>query len=129
VARLHRVDPALIVKPNRTRRVYYARLVVAKLLWRRGYSSPRIGGMLGHDHTTILFYVGKLAKKPTSPKPPRPKPPAKKRWGKPHIAHLKCKGCRYCIRPKQLRSKFLVPYAGADMRDYQWKPKAEEITT
>lgn len=132
VAGLHGIDPADITRPNRTPKVYRARLVVAKLLDRRGYSSPQIGKMLNHDHTSILFYLGKLKKKPSPPRPPRvkvAKPPAKRRWHKPRIAHLKCKGCFLCITKDRVRRGFLVPYAGADMTEYQWKLRAQEIRT
>lgn len=130
VAGMHGVDPADITRPNRTKKVFRARVVVAKLLDRRGYSSPRIGEMLNHDHTTILFYIGRLARKPTKPKPSMvkiAKSPAKKRWGKPRIAHLKCKGCFRCVTRDRARRGFLQPYAGADMTEYQWKPRAQEI--
>lgn len=130
VAGMHGVDPADITRPNRTQKVFRARVVVAKILDRRGYSSPQIGAILNHDHTTVVFYLGRGQKAPSAPRPPKPpRPPAKKRWGKPRIAHLKCKGCRLCVRPDKLRSKYLVPYAGADMIEYQWKPRAQEIRT
>lgn len=128
VAGMHGVDPADITRPNRTQKVFRARVVVAKLLDRRGFSSPQIGAILNHDHTTILFYLGKLARKPKPPRSPRPpKPRAKKRWGKPRIAHLKCKGCFRCVTKDRVRRGFLQPYAGADMTEYQWKPRAQEI--
>jgi len=127
VAGVHGVDPADITRPNRTQKVFRARVVVAKMLDRRGFSSPQIGAMLNHDHTTILFYLGRSGKRPSRPRPPRPpKPRAKKRWGKPRIAHLKCKGCRLCVTAP-VRRGFLIPYAGADMTEYQWKPRAQEI--
>lgn len=129
VAGMHKVDPALLTSRCRVQKVFRARVVVAKLLDRRGYSSPQIGAALNCDHTTIIFYLGRGKKKPSAPRPPRPpKQKARPRWRRPYIAHLKCKGCRLCVT-KSIRRGFLIPYAGADWTEYQWKPRAQEIRT
>ncbi len=48
----------LIMGKCRWRDVVLARAEAARRLRLRGYSSPKIGAMLGKDHTTILFYLG-----------------------------------------------------------------------
>lgn len=117
VAYMHKVDPADITRSNRRVPVVRARVAVAKILTRRGYSTGRIGKMLNCDHTTVVFYLGRGKKKPrltVRPKKAKP-PPAKRRWKKPRIAHLKCKGCWMCKpQPK------LIRFAGYDPTDRQW---------
>lgn len=128
IAKEHGVDPARITGRCRVQRVFRARVEVAKRLRERGYSTTRIGAILNLDHTTIVFYLGSGKRKP-SPLRVRPvKPPARRRWHKPWIAHLKCKGCHRCIRAGCWPRRWLVPYAGADMTDYHWKERADAQT-
>lgn len=116
VAELRGVDPALIVQPCRVSKVYRARMEVAQRLAAEcGYSTPAIGRILNHDHTTILFYLGRFKKKPG---PERITKPRKRVWKMPRVRHL-----RWVKRPTRL---FLVPYAGADMTDYHWKERPHQ---
>lgn len=108
VAARRGIDPLLIVNPCRRPRVFHARAEVAKALDSRGYSSPRIGSILNHDHSTILFYLGRGKKSPSAEPPP--KPPKKRRWKSPRVRHLRWLP-RICLKP----------YAGADMTEYVWK--------
>ena len=126
VAASRGIDPRDIIRPNRTKKVFRARIEVAKLLDARGYSTPRIGAILKHDHTTIVFYLGRGKKRPGPEKPPKIKAakiPARPRWHKPRIQHLKCKGCFRCktVGERMHHRGYLKPYAGADMTEYQWK--------
>lgn len=110
VATKHGVDRDLLVRRCRIRKVFRARVEAAqRLSVELKYSTPQIGRLLGHDHTTIVFYLGRLERKPSEPKPPRP--PKKRRWKPPQVRHI-----RWVDKPKH----FLKPYAGADMTDYQW---------
>ena len=129
----HGVDAVLLAAPSRRTKIVRARLAAARALDALGYSSPRIGHFLNHDHSTILFYLGKLKKKPTrmllSPKVEEIRKP---RWRRPRIGHLRCKGCFRCrvAQPAQsrvIRRNYLQPYAGADFADdYKWTPINEE---
>jgi hypothetical protein len=108
IAALRGVDPRDITRPCRRKKVFRARIEVAKLLDARGYSTTRIGHILRHDHTTIVFYLGRGKKQPSVPV-----------WRKPKIRTL-----RVIVPPKpapQVRQLYLKPYAGADMREYCWQ--------
>lgn len=107
------VTPAQIVSRCRRQKVFRARVEVARRLDARGYSTTQIGAALGHDHTTIVYYLGRAKKKPTPEPPPR--------WRKPRIAHLsRCKRLPVPEPPKP-RKRYLVPYAGAYMPEYEWR--------
>jgi hypothetical protein len=114
IAALRGVDPNKIANPCRAPKVYRARIEVAKRLSDRGYSTTRIGQMLNHDHTTIVFYLGRAKKKPARPV-----------WQKPKVRTL----CVIAQRrpPPPVRKLYLKPYAGADMTEYQWKPREERL--
>lgn len=116
VADRRHVDPALIVAKCRSEKVFRARAEVAKLLHAHGYSSCRIGRMLNHDHSTILYYLGHAKKRPKPEIDPRP------RWRRPRVRHL-----AWLAKPRRPKKPelYLVPYAGADMIDYQWKERAD----
>lgn len=122
VAAEHGVSPELIAEQCRRRPVVLARREVMRRLHACGrYSAAQIGRFLNHDHTTVLYAIGCLQKKPS-------KPP----WSAPVIRHLHCQGCRLCffptprpapeveepIRPKEKR--YLIPYVGADFNTYRW---------
>jgi hypothetical protein len=114
------VAPALITSQCRTDAVFYARCEVSKRLRARGYTTPQIGKLLNHDHTTIVFYLGLCKKKPTPP-----------RWRAPKIKHLNC-FCRLCYFPAlappktpKPQRRYLTPYAGADMNEYVWRERAQ----
>ena len=107
------VDVAMILSRCRVQSVFRARIEIAKRLSEAGYSANKIGKFLNHDHTTILFYLGRHSvKKPSAERPP--KPPRKRAWKPPRVRHL------IWIRRQR---HFLIPYAGADMTDYQWKER------
>lgn len=113
VARERGVDPSQLTRPCRIKKVFRARAEVARRLDALGYSTPRIGAVLGHDHTTIFYYLGRGKRKPT----PEPAP----RWRKPHIAFLsRCKPLPM-PEPSKPKRRYLVPYAGAYMPEYEWK--------
>lgn len=73
VAALYGIDPLEIVGASRRQKAFRARVEVAHLLTRRGYSSTRIGIAIGKDHTTVVFYLGRGRKGPSPEKhgPPR----------------------------------------------------------
>ena len=79
---------------------------VAELLFARGYSMPRIGRVINHDHTTVVFYLGTGKKKPS-----------KLVWRAPKIRGLKWIKPKKAVAPKV----YVRPYAGADMTDYRWR--------
>jgi hypothetical protein len=101
------LDPRQIVTPGRKQKVHRARAEVAILLSQCGFSSPQIGRMINHDHTTVLYYLGRGKK--------RMRPPV---WKTPKVRTLQV--IRPDKPPKPTR-KYLTPYAGADWREYQWK--------
>lgn len=96
-----RVEPLKIIGKCRSAPVVHARIEVAKRLVARGYSTPRIGQILGKDHTTILFYLGNGKKKPTPEK-----------YGPPKWSTARNRGWRKRPKPEPV----LVPYAGAERR-------------
>jgi hypothetical protein len=107
-----------IVSHCRIGKVYRARMEVAKRLDACGYGSSQIGRLLHHDHTTILFYLGRIQKRP-----------AQEKWRAPRVRHLNC-FCHRCYfpvapppKPAKPRKLYLTPYAGAD-DDYVWKERA-----
>lgn len=122
VACRRRVDPKKIVGRCRSQAVFYARVEVAKQLSARGYTTSMIGAVLGHDHTTIVYYLGRAKKRP---KPePEPKPARKQRWKPPRVRHV-----RWLTRAKPTDpGLYLVPYAGADMTEYHWRKRSHAHT-
>lgn len=116
VARRRGVDPEMIASKCRRSKIFYARIEVAKRLDERGYSTSRIGAVLGHDHTTVVYYLGRAQKRP---KPePEPKPGRKRKWRPPVVRHVRW----LATRPSN-PGLYLVPYAGADMSRYVWRPR------
>lgn len=105
------VDPHKIVSPCRVKKIYRARIEVARRLDARGYSTTRIGAILNHDHTTIVFYLGRGKKKPARPI-----------WRTPMVKHVRFIKPRKPPHPKQIRF-YLQPYAGADMTEYHWQER------
>lgn len=86
--------------------VVQARKEIATRLAIAGHNINRIASELNRDRTTILYYMGikdggivKL----------------RVRFRKPGVLD------RY--RPKKSGAKYLVPYAGADMKEYEWKER------
>ena len=49
-----------IIGPNRSRRIAYARAIIASELREQGLSYPEIGRALGKDHSSVIYMV-KLA--------------------------------------------------------------------
>lgn len=111
IAALRGIDPLKIINPCRTPKVFRARVEVAKRLDQRGYSTGRIGAMLNHDHTTIVFYLGRGKKQPSP-----------LIWRKPVVRTLRTPAPPKPPRPRP-RKFYLKPYAGADMTEYQWKQR------
>jgi hypothetical protein len=119
VAEAYGIPPSFITSRRRKDRVVQARAEVAKRLRAMNYSSPRIGAMLGRDHTTILYYLGNGTRKLIVVPP---------RWHRPHIRYLAaCPTYREPKPPKppKPRKVYLVPYAGID-RDYEWKERPHD---
>jgi hypothetical protein len=109
VAELRGVDPKKIVGQCRHKKVFRARMEVARRLSARGYSTSRIGAILDKNHTTIVFYLGRGKKQPSKPL-----------WRTPKIRHL----CFVKPRPVPAKRKFyLAPYAGAYWPEYDWKER------
>jgi hypothetical protein len=107
IASTRGIDPKLIMGRCRKKKVFRARVEVAERLAAIGYSTPRIGRILNHDHSTIVFYLGRGKKKPSTPV-----------WRAPKVRTL------LVIKPEappKPRKRYLKPYAGADWREYQWK--------
>ena len=111
IAELRGADPRLIVGKCRKKKIFRARIEVTKRLADRGYSSTRIGKILNHDHTTIVFYLGRGKKKPSLPI-----------WRTPKVRHVRF--VKPPPPPKPIRF-YLKPYAGADMTEYQWKDRQQ----
>lgn len=123
VAAYYSVPADSITAPCRKKRVVLARIEVAKRLHGKGgphYSAANIGRMLGHDHTTILFYLGKMDRRPR----------VALRWRKPVIRFLSRirsladpdapKVDPNAPPPKPTKTaRYLKPYAGADC-NYHW---------
>ncbi len=105
VARERGVTPEAITRAGRKQKLFRARIEAAKRLAERKYTSPQIGRMLGCDHTMILYYLGRLKKKPSPEK-----------WRKPKIKTL-------WVAPPPPKPKrrvyYLIPYAGVDKFDYK----------
>ena len=114
----HSIDVSNVVRRCRIKAVYRARVEIAKRLSARGYSTSQIGRFLNHDHTTIVFYLGNAKKKPAPPK-----------WRTPKVRHLRfihpAKPEPPPKKPKRPKL-YLIPYAGADMRDYVWTPRPQQ---
>jgi hypothetical protein len=96
-----------IVNKCRIRKVCYVRIEIARALKACGYTSPQIGRFLRKDHTTILFYLGVLKRKPVALK-----------WSAPKIRHL-----RYII----VRATKPAPKP-APRRYAGWDPSEKHIT-
>ena len=109
IAALRGVDPYKIIGHSRKEKLFRARIEVARALDARGYSTPQIGMILGKDHSTIVFYLGRGQKKPS-----------KQRWRAPKVRHVRF------LKPKPPPAKrkfYLVPYAGAYCPEYDWKER------
>lgn len=106
VAVRRNVRPEDIVSPRRTDRVVRARVAVLKQLAARGYSSNHIGTILGLDHSTVLYHLGRLAGRSPMPEVLC--------WHRPRIRHLlQIKRLPPPKEPAARRCKRqLVPYAG-----------------
>jgi hypothetical protein len=112
---LRGVDPAKVAARCRIKKVLWTRIEIARALNDCGYTTPQIGRFLGgHDHTTIVYYLGRGKRKP---KPPR--------WRAPKVRHLRF--IRIAKPPKKPKL-YLQPYAGADMENYVWtrRPQQEQ---
>ena len=95
----------------RKKKVFRARMEVAKALDACGYSSLQIGRFLNHDHTTIVYYLGRGKKKASQPK-----------WRAPKVRHVRfIRIPRPDAPPKSPRR-----YAGFDVRETQFKRYCHE---
>lgn len=111
VAAARRLSVEEICGKGRVNKLLQARVEIATRLSAAKYSCGEIGTILGgRDHATIAYYLGRLDRKPSPPK-----------WKKPVVRHL----C-FVRAPKKLFEprRYLIPYAGADMREYKWKERA-----
>lgn len=110
VAVKRNVPPCDIVSPRRTARIIRARVDVLKQLAARGiYSTNQLGALLGLDHSTVLYHLGRLkGRVPT---------PEVLRWRRPRIVHLaQCKRLPPPPEPYSRRSKRkLRSYAGFEV--------------
>ena len=43
---------------HRAREIVGARVEIARSLWNMGYTTVRIGRLLGRDHSTVVYYLG-----------------------------------------------------------------------
>ena len=71
VARRYQVEPGEILSRKKPRLLLAARIEIAKELEARGYYVSQIASVLGRNHTTASFYLGKLTSKQPRPKPPK----------------------------------------------------------
>ena len=111
-AERHGVAVADLAGRCRKKKVFRVRMEIAKALDACGYSSLQIGRFLNHDHTTIIYYLGRGKKKASQPK-----------WRTPKVRHLRF------IRlplPKAATPKSPRPYAGFDVRETQFKRYCHE---
>lgn len=104
------VNPALIAAKSRRKRVVCARVDAVKRMKAHGCTAYHIGKQLGYDHTTILYYLGNLKRH----KPPLPE------WRAPQVRHLCWIKQRKIPRGPASAGRYLIPYAGADWRQYRW---------
>lgn len=102
------LDPADILGRSRKMKLLKVRIEIAKLLDARGYSSPQIGAILDRDHTTVIYYLGRGKRCAAKP-----------RWKAPKVRHLSWER----VPPVERRRFYLVPYAGADWTNYEWKER------
>ena len=112
VAAARGIDPLKVATRCREKAVFRARVEISKRLDARRYSTTRIASILNQDHTTIVFYLGRGKKKP-SPERPSPAPEARA---------LKVGPPPKPGRPRKQKF-YLVPYAGADMKEYRWQER------
>ena len=87
------------------RRLMRPRIKVAEALRARGMSSPAIGRLMNRDHTTIAFYLGWCARKPS---------PAS--LALPTLGVRQLRALRLASPPKprsEPETPRLIPYAGA----------------
>lgn len=56
------VSPKDILGQSRLRTVTEARKQCYRALSKEGYSSSKIGQMMGRDHTTVLYGIGRVKK-------------------------------------------------------------------
>lgn len=108
VAQRRHLDPVMIVSKRKHLKLMWARIEITKRLNACRYSTNQIGRILNRHHTAISYYLGHLKGK-------TPTHESKQRWRKPQIVEFDS------IKPKVRR--YLIPYAGADMREYHWQER------
>lgn len=57
------IRPSVVTSRSRTAAVHSARSVVAYVLRQQGMSYPRIGSLLGRDHSTVMNMVATVEKR------------------------------------------------------------------
>lgn len=117
-----------ILGRERTQPLVVLRIEAARRLRTLGYSMPTIGKVLGRDHSTITYYLGKIRKRQPSPvlkglldqfkEPPRPHEDRTVR-AIPVAAPIRRQigDQRFAPPPKveePPRPRRLIPYAGAE---------------
>lgn len=64
IARKHGVRYADLRSRSRDKRVVVARIEIARALWDGlGFNGPKIARMMRKDHTSIYFYLGRVARR------------------------------------------------------------------
>lgn len=109
------VSIELIVGRCRAYSLALVRAEIAQRLHERGYRNSQIGRVLRRDPATVLYYLGGNKRR---------RPPGQ-RWHRPRVRHV----CWLKVEQppkvmKEMRRRFLIPYAGADMTEYVWRPRA-----
>jgi hypothetical protein len=112
VAERHGTTPEEILSKRGPRRLLAPRIELAKLLTARGHSLPKVGRLMNRDHSTVAFYLIRLANKQPSPRSlaPRPEPaptPA----------------------PEPPQPRYPVRYAGYDPSSAVWRNGNKTTTT
>jgi hypothetical protein len=86
-----------------------ARVEIATRLAMAGHNINRIAGELKKDRTTVMYYLG-----------------VRNNGGIKIRPSFKKHGVNDHHRLREAGVKYKIPYAGADMREYQWKERGRE---
>jgi hypothetical protein len=65
VAIRHLAGPADILSRRHPRQLLAARIEIAERLAARGYNGVQIAAAMNRDYTTVYFYLGRTARKPS----------------------------------------------------------------
>lgn len=103
VSAAHRARVTDVLGTTRTPRLVRTRVEIANRLMLARYTIDVIANALRKDRTTILYYLGN---RKDQLRPARRKSREQDRYER-----------------KKAGVRYLVPYAGADMKEYQWKER------